>query len=292
MNKGCESYELMISRKLDNDLSESEEAALREHLRTCPECRALADALVDVTLSMRGDIAEPPEALASAVMERIEAYDAAPKRRPIRPWAKVLIAASLALAISVGGFAAWVGTWRMGSSSAADGAVMEEAIEEDVMMQAAVAEAPAVPMPEAAPTPVEAPQAAAPRAMAEPGDAGAGHAAASATAADEDRAPHETVYTAEAETAWDAETLSRLVATNTLDSPALVPEGQETSFEALLADAGIAPGDGLTVFSYVEYRGVIYEFSTDGERLIWRDAAEGFPTVSPAPVEAFLDIFT
>ena len=276
MSNRCDVFELLISRKLDNDLSEAEEAALRGHLSTCPDCRALAETLTAVTLSLRGDTAEPPEALASSVMERIDAYHTAPKRRPFRPWAKVLIAASLALVIGAGGFAAWVGTGRMGSS--ADSAVMEEAVEE-IAMEAPAAEAPAAAMAEEAPA----------MPMPEPmEDAGAGY---STTTAEEDGAWYGNGGAEEAEPEQDTDILARLAALYTLDSPAFVPEGQEAFFESLLTDAGADPGDELTVFSYVEYRGGIYEFSTDGHLLVWRDTAEGFPTVSPAPIEAFLDIF-
>ena len=48
---------------------------------------------------------------------------------------------------------------------------------------------------------------------------------------------------------------------------------------------------GAAVIAYVEYRGVIYEFSSDGTYLYWRDAAEGAePNLSPAAPDALWDI--
>ena len=82
----------------------------------------------------------------------------------------------------------------------------------------------------------------------------------------------------------------------TVDAPAAVLPGREASFESLIADArNAAAQEGpLRVFAAAEYRGVIYEFSTDdsGTRLWWRDAAEGVvPILSPGTVsELWTDI--
>ncbi len=67
----------------------------------------------------------------------------------------------------------------------------------------------------------------------------------------------------------------------TLESPGQVPAERAADFEALLRDAGVTPGGERTVLCYIEYRGVIYEFSSDGAHLCWRDAAEGMPAASP-----------
>lgn len=283
MSTGCERFELLISRELDNDLSVSEEAALREHLRVCPDCRALARAMSAASTALRDCEVEPPEALAGSVMERIGAFSDVPKRRrAARPWARVLLAACLILVIGIGGFAAWVGTWRAGSSGAsAEKPVMEAAIvTEEEEAESAAEEADTD-----APLAAEAPAAA----MPEP-------------ETNEDSAPAERVFTAEdggagyavseAAAIMPEEMLSQFAARYTLDAPALVPAGREADFEALLTSAGIEPNEERAVFAYVEYRGVIWEFSTDGEQLIWRDAAEGYPTVSSASPIDLIDILS
>ena len=254
----CEEYELLISRLLDDDLTIDEEAALREHMRSCPDCQRTFRAFSAVKESLRDDAVSPPESLAASVMERIGQYPAAPKRK--NPWKKLLIAACLFAVIGIGGFAALQKTQNRASSAAYEMAVAESAVaaEEEFFIEE---------MPEPAPAAME---------------AGAGEAAlrAGENSLDAEAA----VYGADA-----APALSDLYP---IDAPALVPEGKETSFEALLTDARAEPPDAASVLCYVEYRGVIYEFSADGETLIWRDAAEGLPTVSLSPASSLIDLLS
>lgn len=260
----CEQYELLISRKLDNDLTQAEKNDLREHLHVCPSCRAEYEALSGVKELLGDALVEPPETLVASVMDRIAAYPAVPKRR--QPWKKALIAACLAAVIGGGGITAVVNARRADSAAAAAKTV--EAIEEY-----------AVAMP--APMPEEKYDNGAPMLAA-------GTADAYATDSTTDM---ELPEPSEAERSLDAALdVYGFLSPYTLDAPASVPEGREADFETLLKDAHIAPPDGRDIIAYVEYRGVIYEFSTDGEVLVWRDAAEGMPVTSTASVEALLDI--
>lgn len=246
----CEEYELLISRGLDGDLSPEEDAALREHLAVCPSCRTAYEALSHVSALLGAELPDPPETLAPSVMDRIAAYPNAPKRR--EPWKKALVAACVVLVIGAGGVSALVSTHRAGS----DAAKTETA--------AAVEEYAAMP----APVPEEEYDNGAPMLAA-----GAPEEAREAAADMEVPQAANAVY-------------GGLSA----DEPVLVPEGQEADFEALLQDARITPSEDREILAYVEYRGVIYEFSADGDALVWRDAAEGFPVTSPASIDALWDI--
>lgn len=70
-------YEKLIDRLLDGDLTEPEQAELREHLRACQECARTLTALTDMTVALRQAQAEPPAALARGVMASIAAAQAA-----------------------------------------------------------------------------------------------------------------------------------------------------------------------------------------------------------------------
>lgn len=245
----CEEYELLMSRGLDGDLSPEENAALREHMESCPSCRAAYEALSHVSELLGAELPDPPETLAASVMDRIAAYPNAPKRRG--PWKKALVAACLVLVIGVGGVSALVSTHRAASDAAKTETV--ETVEEYAAMSA--------PVPEAEydnGTPMLA--AGAPEEACEPAADAAVEQAALRGDTDLD--------------GW----------------PYTVPAGREADFEELLQDAHSTPSEDREILAYVEYRGVIYEFSADGDALVWRDAAEGFPVTSPASIDALWDI--
>ncbi len=292
-------YELM-SRMLDGDLTEAETADLRGHVRACPDCARVLEAFSAAALTLREDDAEPPEGFSASVMTRIRAEAAAealpakepeciedmdipaPVERVTRLWPSLVAAACLVLIL--GGVARTALFGRMGSS--ADSAAAQA---ESITMEAAAAEEPMAeappqarePMPDtdggmlnaAAPAPMpeepaaqeaaeleEAAEDAAPAPMPSDTDDTTKTAAAGAGAA-EDHAPAD------------------------IDAPLSVPAGREADFEALLRDAGRTPGTGWEIVAYVEYRGVIYEFTSDGTSLSWRDAAEGMPALSPASLD-------
>lgn len=146
MSSNCEYYQQLMSRMLDGDLMDAETAALREHIRSCRECRALCAAFSSMTLSLRGDTAQPPEELVPGVMARIYAAESeekaagpaeeapapaaerpspaperqarrrkpvsepAPRSRRAAPlWAKCAAAACLVLIVGGGVLSAWRG---------------------------------------------------------------------------------------------------------------------------------------------------------------------------------------
>lgn len=306
MSANCEYYQELMSRMLDGDLLDAETAALREHIRTCPECRALCAAFSSMALSLRDDEAEPPVSLASSVMSRIRTYEAEqafaepdpateaepiPLRRSARTsharrktpaLRSMVVAACLVVVIGVGALATFTG--RSGSTmetaeapasafsrTTADSAANETVVEDIELETGAGAEP-----------------------MAE-------EAAAAAPLAEAEEAPAEDAPAAQAETyevqvaAEDtgAGVSGATVTGYTLSDPAYVPAGSEAAFEALLTDTGTMPSTSFHVFYYVEHNGVIYEFMTDEneEYLLWRDAAEGFPTQSQSSFDDLWAIF-
>lgn len=74
---GCEQYEELIDALLDEGLTAEQEAALREHVRTCPSCRRLFTAVTAATRVLREEeLAQPPASLAEGVMARIAQAEA------------------------------------------------------------------------------------------------------------------------------------------------------------------------------------------------------------------------
>ena len=268
MSANCEYYETLISRMLDDDLPPQETELLREHIRTCKSCRTLCAAFSGISLSLRDDLMEPPANFRELVMHKVK-VDAtslflasvfeqtlnAPPAQPDRPkkrWKPTLIAACLVLVIGV------VVVSSPGRRKSADTA--ETAAYSSV---------------------TEAQQNAAPAAA---------ESAAFDTAVAEEGEPEEA---APMEPAAPEAAAAGTVQGYTVTNPAFVPEGSEAAFEALLTDAGHFPEGNLHVFYYVEHRGVIYEFMTDEseECLLWRDAAEGSPTLSQSSFDDLWAIF-
>ena len=68
---GCEYYQELISRMLDEDLSRSERAELAKHLETCSECAAMYQAFSVLSDTISSDMAEPPEDLVDNIMADI-----------------------------------------------------------------------------------------------------------------------------------------------------------------------------------------------------------------------------
>ena len=305
MSANCEYYQELMGRMLDGDLLDAETAALREHIRTCPECRALCAAFSSMALSLRDDEMEPPVSIAGSVMSRIRSYEAEkaiyepeltpePEPIPLRRASRAsgtrrkapalrsaLVAACLVVVIGVGALATFSG--RGGSvmetaeapSSAFSRTTADSAANEAAEDMETEKEAGAEPVAE---------EAAAAAPLAEPEEAPAEEAPA---------APAETYEVQVAAEDTGAGVSGATVTGYTISDPAYVPAGSETAFEALLTDAGEMPSGVLHVFYYVEHNGVIYEFMTDEneECLLWRDAAEGFPTLSQSSFDDLWAIF-
>ena len=97
---GHESYENLIFRLPDGDLSDEESAALREHLHTCPDCRRLFEAIAAVTEELDGDV-PLPDGLHERVMTGVRAAVKAPTSRRA-PW-RAVAAIAAAFVLAAGG---------------------------------------------------------------------------------------------------------------------------------------------------------------------------------------------
>ena len=270
MSMNCADYSDLILRLPDADLTPDEAVLLRQHLKVCPNCRRVFRAVENVANDLL-ETEEPPAILAENVMSRIRFHGVKEeavnvrsnankgqkvrKKHARRRFGKVLaIAACFAIILGGGGYLA---TRLLGAIDAANSAKSEAVVlEEPHTLMNAAAE---IPAPEAA----EAEFAA---------DAGGADFAPAEEADSTQAAVRHPEYT------WE--------------HPALVPEGREADFEALIQDAGWPDGVPQTdwkVFAAVEYQGVIYEFLTDPaeEYLLWRDAAETVVAIhSPGTVDA------
>ena len=107
--KSCEYYQELMSRLLDDDLTPEEDAALRAHMGTCPDCGRVYDALCRVDDAVRtGAAVEPPATLARSVMDRIAAHSrpaAPPQPAPshrLRSWRKLAAAACFVVLVAAG----------------------------------------------------------------------------------------------------------------------------------------------------------------------------------------------
>lgn len=95
----CEKAQELISCLIDNELNEKDKAEVLEHIKTCPECKAVYDAFSAVSENL-GELEEAPAGLAESVMSAVRS-DTPAKRKT--PWVKYLsVAACLALVIFAG----------------------------------------------------------------------------------------------------------------------------------------------------------------------------------------------
>lgn len=93
----CEKAQELISCLVDGELGEKEQSEVSEHIKICPECRAVYDAFSAVSEAF-GELEDAPENLTDNVMRAIKA----PAKRKT-PWIKYLsLAACLALVIFAG----------------------------------------------------------------------------------------------------------------------------------------------------------------------------------------------
>ena len=92
----CSEMQELISRMLDEELSEREQKELNEHLAHCEECRSLYEAFADVSSILREDLVEPPESLYENVMGEVR-RDAMIKRNRRRIRGFVTAAAAVLL---------------------------------------------------------------------------------------------------------------------------------------------------------------------------------------------------
>ena len=66
--KTCEEVQELISRLLDGELNEEEQADVAEHLASCPDCRAMHEAFRSLSGAIAEGLEEPPARLHETVM--------------------------------------------------------------------------------------------------------------------------------------------------------------------------------------------------------------------------------
>lgn len=98
----CEQFRELISRQIDDDLSDGEKRALALHLKDCEECASLFRAFRALSDAVGSELEEPPEALAVNTMAAIRR--SAIKKRNRRAWKAVLSSAACAALIIVAGY--------------------------------------------------------------------------------------------------------------------------------------------------------------------------------------------
>ena len=103
----CSEFELLISQKLDNELSETEEYLLNEHLQTCVDCRTLYQELDSLHQTLSSFSVSPPLDLHDQIMKQINTEFVVTKSPPSKAIRKPLFskwlistAAALLLLIS------------------------------------------------------------------------------------------------------------------------------------------------------------------------------------------------
>ncbi len=105
----CQEARVLISARLDGELSQQQERELNTHLAGCPACRGLAEELSMLRLSLQALEDEPaPAGLASRVMDRIRASEKGKKAVPLfrRPRVRALACLAACAALCAGLYAA------------------------------------------------------------------------------------------------------------------------------------------------------------------------------------------
>ncbi len=68
----CFEFELLISRSMDEPLSDIEQATLQTHISTCPTCRALREDLLSMHACLEGLSVEPPPLLHENLLRALD----------------------------------------------------------------------------------------------------------------------------------------------------------------------------------------------------------------------------
>ena len=147
----CEYYQELISRMLDDELSNRERNVLAEHLSECSECAAVYSAFSLLSDAVATDLVEPPEELAEDVMAHIRRAEIRRRnRRNSRATKNAAIAAAcVALLVAAVGGTAVVRSQRSSnavyetrmSQSAAGASAKEANIDAVIVSEQPVAEA-------------------------------------------------------------------------------------------------------------------------------------------------------
>ena len=113
--KDCERYEQMISALLDGELSREEEAELRRHIASCPDCAAMYEAFAAVGTAIRGQ--EVPDTLHEGIMSKVRAAEKASRTQSKIVRLRPILAAAACLVVLVGTVLALKNTVGMGSAA-------------------------------------------------------------------------------------------------------------------------------------------------------------------------------
>lgn len=118
-----EDYLELISRAIDNDLTESERVELQAHLAVCEECREYYEFLSRADHTLQENLAEPPEGLHGAIMNAVhsEQKNASPKQF-FKKYRFTAVAAAAALIIMA---AAYVGPFGENADTTAETATSQ-----------------------------------------------------------------------------------------------------------------------------------------------------------------------
>ncbi len=148
---GCEYYEELISRKLDEALSVEEEAALADHLKNCPDCARMALAFAALSQNLSEDLVEAPESLCVNVMAELRRAEIRKNnpRKHKRIFRMAMTAAACTVLLLAG--SALLRPSVLTGGSAADSAAAENMAENGILLmmeeaaprEAAPADAPA-----------------------------------------------------------------------------------------------------------------------------------------------------
>lgn len=98
---GCEKYQELISRLIDEDLDEKEHAELAAHLKNCKECALMVSAFTGLSAALLYDLEEVPEALHEDIMAGVRRshMKAQNRRKFVKRVKKYSVAACLALIV-------------------------------------------------------------------------------------------------------------------------------------------------------------------------------------------------
>ena len=124
----CEHWEELLSARLDGPLTQEEARQLEDHLAACPRCRQYARDLEETQKALQAWAAEPPPAVAAAILDAVR-KEPRPAKRPRRAW--MSLAAAAVLALVIWGAVQLPGLGKSAESAASDSAVMEQGPMED-----------------------------------------------------------------------------------------------------------------------------------------------------------------
>lgn len=92
----CEHWEELLSARLDGPLTQEEARQLEDHLAACPRCRQYARELEETQKALQAWAAEPPPAVAEAILDAVRKAPR-PAKRPRRAWMSLAAAADSAV---------------------------------------------------------------------------------------------------------------------------------------------------------------------------------------------------